>query len=1206
MDNNSYTIEAILKARDAGFSAAIDQAANKTSTLNETIRGMAGAQLAMKGLAKTWDLISSSVGKAMGRIDTMDQFNRTMKLMTGSSDMAAMALDRVNDAVKGTAYGLDVASLAVQGFVSSGKDVDESIDIVTNWGDALATFGQASNENLASVSIALQKMGNSGKVSTEKLQMLTDRGIPALEIFAEATGKTTAEVSEQISKGELSAQKFFDVMNRAFKEGTERFPAVAGAAKEAGASWSATFDNMKAAVTRGVQSIITSVEDGRAKSDLPGMKDAVSGFGKSTEKVLKGVSKATGFVAENFESFESVATTALAGVAAHKAWGMLRTKLAEKKTAAMEAQEAFSKLAGEQKGMLSISDLYTKALADESNAEKMRKAALELGLVVDKEGNILKRDGTGLSKSQQAALLAETGAITAKTLAHAVLTGQMKITTAAQIAFNAALKANPIGIIVTAITAAVKGLKALTDWINKSNKELQQAKKDADAQAKAMEELNGKEMKFKQSFERTNRQLDQRKEKADKIISSMKDLSKQTGDAEDKTKAMSSKVEALKKLYPDLVAAAEPYQDVLKKNIDSLERQVNMMDQLSRIDAWKKHTEDLQEYRDQMEIEMSIAEGLMKKMEEEGTNTELGFLGIQKETGEYAELKKQYEDMTEAYQRVGAEVEIAAEKVAKFDEQQVKSTLSAEQAKVALENLTATYGISQTEAQAIIDYNQRMGESFDANAQKIVDMADKMGIGAASVVTIMDNLGKNADELSKHYDEVYEHVSGVVDNLVKAANSGFEEIKQNEALTWEEIETNLENNRQAIETWSQSIDTLMTAGVDQGVIAKLKEMGPEGAEQARVLAEELENANGTVITKGEKISDDAQAIVETVNGKFKDLYKAINEASETELNAEKYIEQGKKPIDGIVQGLATGIVENEAKIKSSGKDIMDKLGEGAEEGKEPLKKTFEDTGDEVLKSVDETGEEVEKSVEDAAENVNEKVDEGGKQLNNSISETSNAALKGTESLVKQLNAAFDNLPAELKSAGQNSIQGLIDGINSMRGAAYNAMAGVARQAVAAYQAKRQSYSSSKFVAKQGDYTGMPPLAKLHKGPDEAAYQAERQGHSPSKVMAKQGDYTSMPLLAKLHKGADEAAKLSSQIAHSLTSNADMNARFSAAVPMRAASIPAYSKEQLSGGTEMKIPAEITLVLAGRAYRAFSNDIFNEHDKQLRLEGNYAL
>ncbi len=1209
MDNNSYTIEAVLKARDAGFSAAIDQAANKTSTLNETIRGMAGAQLAMKGLAKTWDLISSSVGKAMGRIDTMDQFNRTMKLMTGSSDMAAMALDRVNDAVKGTAYGLDVASSAVQGFVSSGKDVDESIDIVTNWGDALATFGQASNENLASVSIALQKMGNSGKVSTEKLQMLTDRGIPALEIFAEATGKTTAEVSEQISKGELSAQKFFDVMNRAFTEGTERFPAVAGAAKEAGASWSATFDNMKAAVTRGVQSIITSVEDGRAKSDLPGIKDAVSGFGKSTEKVLKGVSKATGFVAENFESFESVATTALAGVAAHKAWEMLRTKLAEKKTAAMEAQEAFSKLAGEQKGMLSISDLYTKALADESNAEKMRKAALELGLVVDKEGNILKRDGTGLSKSQQAALLAETGAITAKTLAHAVLTGQMKITTAAQIAFNAALKANPIGIIVTAITAAVKGLKALTDWMNKSNKELQQAKKDADAQAKAMEELNGKEMKFKQSFERTNRQLDQRKEKADKIISSMRDLSKQTGDAEDKTKAMSSKVEALKKLYPDLVAAAEPYQDVLKKNIDSLERQVNMMDQLSRIDAWKKHTEDLQEYRDQMEIEMSIAKEMMDRMEAAGTDKQRTWwtLGIgTSETKEFSDLKNQYEEMAEAYQRTSEAAEIAAEKTAAFNEEQLKNSLSAEQAKVALENLTATYGISQTEAQAIIDYNERMGESFDANAQKIVDMADKMGIGAASVVTIMDNLGKNADELSKHYDEVYEHVSGVVDTLVKAANSGFEEIKQNEALTWEEIETNLENSRQAIETWSQSIDTLMTAGVDQGVIAKLKEMGPEGAEQARVLAEELENANGTVITKGEKISDNAQAIVDTVNGKFRDLYKAINEASETELNAEKYIEQGKKPIDGIVQGLATGIVENEAKIKSSGKDIMDKLGEGAEEGKEPLKKTIEDTGDEVLKSVDETGEEVEKSVEDAAKNVNEKVDEGGKQLNNSISETSNAALKGTESLVKQLNAAFDNLPAELKSAGQNSIQGLIDGINSMRGAAYNAMAGVARQVVAAYQAKRQSYSPSKVVAKQGDYAGMHPLAKLHKGPDEAAYQAERQGHSPSKVMAKQGDYTSMPLLAKLHKGADEAAKLSSQIAHSLTSNADMNARFSAAVPMRAASIPAYSKEPLSGGPAMKMPAEITLILAGREYRAFSNDIFNEHDKQLRLEGNYAL
>lgn len=1173
MADNSYTIEAVLKARDAGYFAAMDQAANKTSTLKETMLGMAGAQIAMKGVAKTWELISSSVGSAMTRIDTMDQFNRTMEIMTGSSDTAAEALDRVNAAVKGTAYGLDVASSAVQGFVSSGKDVNQSIDTVVNWGDALATFGQASNENLNSVSVALQKMSNSGKVSMENIRMLTDRGIPALEIFADATGKSVSDITEAMSKGELGAQEFLDVMNRAFTEGTSRFPVVAGAAKEAGASWSATFGNMRAAVTRGVQSIITSIEDGRAKSDLPGMKNAVSTFGKDVEKVLKGVAKVTGFVAEHFEAFASVTEVALVGVAAHRGWEAIRTKLAEKKTAAMAAQEAFATLAGEEKKLLSISDLYANALKDEANAAKLRSEALSLGLVVDKEGNIVKRNGKELSESQKAALLAETGAITAKTLANAVLTGQIKLTTAAQLLWNKAIKANPIGVIVTAVTAFVKGLKVLTNWLNKSNKELQQAKKDADAQAKALQDLNAKESQLKQSFERTNKELDQRKGKADKIISSMRDLAKETGSAEGKTEAMASKVKQLKELYPDLVTAVDPYQAALDENIESIERQVAAMDQLSKIDAWKKHTEDLQAYRDQMEIEMAIAKEMMDRMEAEGTDRQRTWwtLGIgTTETAEFAELKKQYEEMAEAYQRTSEAAEIAREKTEEFDEAQVRSSLSAEQARMAVDNLTQAYGLSKEEAEAIISYNQRMGESYDANAEAIVNMADKMGIGGDTVVSIMERMELSAEELSGHYDRVYEHVSGVVDSIVKAADAGFGEIKQTEVLTWEEIEQNLESNRQAIETWSENLQTLMAAGVDEGVIAKLKEMGPAGAEQTRVLAEELENANGTVIKKGEKISDDAQAIVDTVNGKFKDLYETIAEASETELAAEKYIEQGKKPIEGIVQGISTAIVESEAELRSSGEKLMDYIADGAgggggSGGGSAIVQVVKDTGDEVLKQVDDTGKQLEKSAEDSAENVNQTVDEGGKELTRSLSDTADTAAQEAESLVKRLSEAFDILPEGLRTAGQASIQGLIDGINSMSGAAYSAMANVARQVV-------------------------------------AAYQAEMQIHSPSRVMAQMGDYTVSPLLGKLEEGAEKAARISRRLADNLTFDAGMRANLAFA----GSSTGLTPNAQMTSVNQALQPAILTFVLGDNEYKVFVEDIFAMHDQKLRLEAAYEI
>lgn len=1164
---DTYTVEAILKARDAGYFSTLDKAAGKASSFKDTMMGMSAAQLAMKGLSKTWDLVSSSVGSAMGRIDTMEQFNRTMQLMTGDSKMAADALARVNDSVKGTAYGLDVASSAVQGFVSSGKDVNASIDMVSNWGDALALFGQASNENLSIVSIALQKMGNSGKVSMENLRMLTDRGIPALEIFAEATGKTTAEVSEQMSKGKLSAQEFFDVMNRAFTEGTERFPAVVGAAKEAGSSWSATFDNMRAAVTRGVQSIITSIEDGRAKSDLPGMKNAVSDFGKNIEGALKTVSKATGFAAEHFETFASIAETAIAGIAAHKAWESIRTKLAEKKTAAISAQNAFNLLAGSEKAMLSISGLYANALADESNAEKMRNAAMKYGLLVNEEGNIVRRNGKEITEAQKAALLSETGAVTANTIAHAVLTGQMKLATGAQLLFNQAVKANPIGLTIAGVTAAIKVFKLITNWINNSNKALQQAKKDAEAEAKALEDLNSKEAKFRNEFERTNKEIEKRKEKADKVIRSMQDIAKETGNAEEKTAKMSSKVSALQELYPDLVISVNAYQDALDGNVESLEKQVKALDQLSQIDVWKKHADDLANYREQMEIEMSIAEGLMKKMEEEGTNTELGFLGIRKETEEYAELKKQYEGMAEAYQRTGAEAEIAAEKIAEFDEQQVKSTLSAEQAKVALENLTTTYGISKEEAQAIIDYNKRMGESYDANAEAIMNLADKMGIGGDTVVSIMENMGQSAEELSQHYDSVYEHVSGIVNEMVEAADAGFGTIKQKEALSWDEIKTNLETNRQTMETWNENMEKLMIAGVDEGVIKHLQDMGLEGAQQAKALVDGLEAANGGVIEKGAKLTESAQAIVDDVRELFGDVYKEIEKSAETELAAEKYIEKGKQPIEGIIQGLSTGIVENEAKIKASGEKIMDNIHTAVKEGRKPIEKTFNETGEEIVKSVDKTGEDTAKSAEEGSENVQKKVEEGGEQITRSVKEISDDTLKEAEGLAKQLNDAFSTLPTDLFNAGEAAIQGLINGINSMSGSAYNAMANVARQVV-------------------------------------AAYRAELQIHSPSKVMEKQGDYTMIPLLSKLKKGADEAANISRSIAENLRFQKDMPSMFETGIPAqnmeRAAS---YNRPSATEPERRKTPAQIHVYLGGQEFTAFVSDIFGEHDNQLRLQGD---
>lgn len=231
----------------------------------------------------------------------MEQFERVMTTMTGSTEKANQVLDTTNDIVKGTAYGLDVGAQAVQNFVTSNMDVDKATETFAAWGDAVAFYGDGTNETLASVTDALAKMTAKGKVQMDTMNRLTEAGIPAMQIFADATGKSVEEVAAQMQKGELSAEEFTDVMNKALKDGTKGFAGIEGAAKEAGASWSGSFDNMQAAVARGVTKVIESIDEMLTSNGLPDMRQMVADFGSKFEEILANIGESIPLMVEKFK-----------------------------------------------------------------------------------------------------------------------------------------------------------------------------------------------------------------------------------------------------------------------------------------------------------------------------------------------------------------------------------------------------------------------------------------------------------------------------------------------------------------------------------------------------------------------------------------------------------------------------------------------------------------------------------------------------------------------------------------------------------------------------------------------------------------------------------------------------------------------------------------------------------------------------------------
>ena len=232
-------------------------------------------------------LIRGSIDKAFSRMDTMDQFNRTMTAITGNSEAAGKALEELKSITKGTAYGLDVAAKATQDFVTRGLDIHQATEQVRIWGDAVAFYGDGSSEQFANVSDALAKMRTKGTVEMDQLDRLFDAGIDAVGMYAQATGQSSAEVQDALSNGKISASDFIDTVSKAMEEGTNGVLSIAGAAKEAGMSWGAVFDNMRAAVARGIESVIKAIDESLSAADLPTLKEAIAGVGDAFESGLK-------------------------------------------------------------------------------------------------------------------------------------------------------------------------------------------------------------------------------------------------------------------------------------------------------------------------------------------------------------------------------------------------------------------------------------------------------------------------------------------------------------------------------------------------------------------------------------------------------------------------------------------------------------------------------------------------------------------------------------------------------------------------------------------------------------------------------------------------------------------------------------------------------------------------------------------------------
>ena len=197
--------------------------------------------------------IGASVGeifaKGWKRMTAIDDAKAKLTALGHSTEEVAAIAENANAAVKGTAYGMDAAmsaaASATAAGIAPGKELTRYLSLM---GDAAAVAGVDINE-MGSI---FNKVAANGKVTTEEMNQLADRGIPIWQLLAKETGMSMDELRSAISSGQVDINDF----QNAIETG------MGGAAKTIGSTTiSGAISNMNASLSRMGANFLGSADD---------------------------------------------------------------------------------------------------------------------------------------------------------------------------------------------------------------------------------------------------------------------------------------------------------------------------------------------------------------------------------------------------------------------------------------------------------------------------------------------------------------------------------------------------------------------------------------------------------------------------------------------------------------------------------------------------------------------------------------------------------------------------------------------------------------------------------------------------------------------------------------------------------------------------------------------------------------------------------
>ena len=560
-----------------------------------------------------------------------------------------------------------------------------------------------------------------------------------------------------------------------------------------------------------------------------------------------------------------------------------------------------------------------------------------------------------VTKAQMVANLANNGALTASNLLYGVLTGAISLQTAATIAATAA---------TTAFKAALTALTGPVGWV-----------------IGAIGLLVGAGVALWQWLTAESEETKRLKSEQEELVKSTDQLTdsvKQSAKERQKNlESVKGNTESYQKLADEIVQLSQKTNKTaadkknLKKKIDALNASVSGLNLV-----YDKNTDSLSHNSDQIKARISA-------MEAEST---------------WETSQKNLLDIEQKRAEIGEQLKQIAEQRNKWNEESNVSDSVRKERLQELNDKETELKNTQTELQTEYEKTSQVQQAAsEAMATAAENGSNRQVISYEGMSKAQQ---KAVDDMRTKYNE-----------LLETTTNMFEQIKYKSAISVDEMIANLQKNQEAVNNWATNLNTLAERGVNEGILAKLQAMGPQGGLYVQELVnasdEKLATLNEVFTQGGESAMNGLTAGMDTgalgITDKIKGIVQSQVSSLQEEIAAADFPEKGKNIPEGVGDGIKAGAEIASEASKNMANDIKESF--TSEMDINSPSRVFNEYGGFIT-----TG-------------LAEGIDNGASQPTNSAT-----------TLSTQIKEPFNNLPSDFTYAGEMAMAGLNTGLNNGAGA----------------------------------------------------------------------------------------------------------------------------------------------------------------------------